>query len=409
MPLLPKIPCPAGGAGIEKKALISYSFFMVKIAFTGGGTGGHIYPGLAVAAELRKLLAQEQGSQQGRQDCRFFWIGSNTGMDRSLVEGAGLDFFGIPSGRLRRYVTLKTIPDFFKVIAGYFAARKILKKQRPCLLFSKGGFVSVPPCAAAASLGIPVFTHESDYSPGLATRINTRFVCMTGGRIFTAYEESARFLPAVPRDQILVSGNPVRAEFRSARAEKGRAFLGLGPEARILLVLGGSQGAGEINELVRAALPELTRYYTVVHQTGPAADWDLPASERYRPYPYITEAMPDVLAAAELVLGRSGAGTVWESAVLGKPMLLVPLRGAGTRGDQVENARFFEQAGAAIALLGENAGPENLAKTVNSLALDAAKRSAMTAASLKIGAVDAANFVAKTLVNALAELALENQ
>jgi UDP-N-acetylglucosamine--N-acetylmuramyl-(pentapeptide) pyrophosphoryl-undecaprenol N-acetylglucosamine transferase len=322
-------------------------------------------------------------------------------MDRSLVEGAGLEFFGVPSGRLRRYVTLKTIPDCFRVIAGFFAARRILKKERPALLFSKGGFVSVPPCAAAASLGIPVFTHESDYSPGLATRINARFVSRSGGRIFTAYADTARFLPAAVRDRVTVSGNPVRAEFRSADPARGRAFLRLDPGARILLALGGSQGAREINELVRAALPELTRHYTVVHQTGPASGWDLPASERYRPYPYIAGEMPQVLASAELVLGRSGAGTVWESAVLGKPMLLIPLRGSGTRGDQVENARFFERAGAALVLSGEAAAPENLAKTVNALAGDPEKREAMAAASFAAGASDGTGVIARDIAKAV--------
>ena len=377
---------------IEKSPPIGYAVRMVNIAFTGGGTGGHIYPGLAVAAELRKTLA-------GR-DCRLFWIGSNTGMDRSLVEGAGLEFFGVPSGRLRRYVTLKTIPDCFRVIAGFFAARNILKKEGAVLLFSKGGFVSVPPCAAAASLGIPVFTHESDYSPGLATRINARFVSRSGGRIFTAYGDTARFLPPALGERITVSGNPVRAEFRSADPVRGRAFLGLGPQARILLVLGGSQGAREINELVRAALPELTRHYTVVHQTGPASGWDLPAAERYRPYPYINAEMPHALASAELVVGRSGAGTVWESAVLGKPMLLIPLRGSGTRGDQVENARFFEQAGAARVLSGAAASPENLAKAVNALAEDPEKREAMAAASLAAGAPGGAGIIARNIAGA---------
>jgi UDP-N-acetylglucosamine--N-acetylmuramyl-(pentapeptide) pyrophosphoryl-undecaprenol N-acetylglucosamine transferase len=346
-----------------------------------------------VAAELKRLFA-------GRE-FRLFWIGSNAGMDRSLVEEASLEFFGIPSGKLRRYFSLKTFPDFFRVIAGFFAARKILKKQRAGLLFSKGGFVSVPPCAAAASLGIPVFTHESDYSPGLATRINARFAARTGGAIFTAYEDTACFLPVAVRDRVTVSGNPVRGDFRNADAARGREFLGLEPGARILLALGGSQGAREINELVRAALPQLCRYYTVVHQYGPGLEWDLPAAERYKPYPFIREEMPHVLAAAELILGRSGAGTVWECAVLGKPMLLVPLSGSGTRGDQVENARFFEQAGAARVLLGEEANPETLAQAAASLAQDEEKRAVMATAARKAAERDAATGIVRSLAETI--------
>jgi UDP-N-acetylglucosamine--N-acetylmuramyl-(pentapeptide) pyrophosphoryl-undecaprenol N-acetylglucosamine transferase len=321
-------------------------------------------------------------------------------MDRSLVEEAGLEFYGIPSGKLRRYFSFKNIPDLFRVLAGFFAARRILKKLRPALLFSKGGFVSVPPCAAAASLGIPVFTHESDYSPGLATKINIRFA----KKIFTACEDTARFLPAKYRDRIIVSGNPIRPEFHQAEgaqgeriAAAGRAFLGVKEGERILLVLGGSQGAQELNNLVRESLAELTKIYTVVHQTGPKNEWDVPPGDRYLPYPYIRDEMSQVLAAAEIVLSRSGAGTVSESAACGLPMVLVPLSGSGTRGDQVENARFFERAGAAVALLGPNVNPENLVKIIASIAGDDEKRAAMAAASARLGKADGAALIAEAI------------
>jgi UDP-N-acetylglucosamine--N-acetylmuramyl-(pentapeptide) pyrophosphoryl-undecaprenol N-acetylglucosamine transferase len=388
---------------------------MIQIAFTGGGTGGHIYPGLAVAEELKARLVS--------QDHRIFWIGSDKGMDRSIVEGAGLEFFGIPAGKLRRYFSLRTIPDAFKVVAGFFAARNILKKQRADILFSKGGFVSVPPCAAAASLGIPVYTHESDFTPGLATRLNLRFVERTGGRVFTAYTDTVNFLPAAIRDRVTVSGNPVRAAFRSAAFRsaafgnasadpaKGRTFLGLGPKERILLVLGGSQGAMEVNDLIRDALDNLRRYYTVVHQYGPEQQWDMrriepseegaPSGEGggYIPLPYIKDEMPHVLAAAELVVGRSGAGTVWESAALGKPMILIPLSGSGTRGDQVENARFFEREGAAQVLSDSNglAGSEKLSRMVSTIAEDHRLRGAMAEAAKRIGSLDGAAIIGDSI------------
>ncbi|MCL2175344.1 MAG: UDP-N-acetylglucosamine--N-acetylmuramyl-(pentapeptide) pyrophosphoryl-undecaprenol N-acetylglucosamine transferase [Treponema sp.] len=375
---------------------------MINIAFTGGGTGGHIYPGLAVAEQLKHLLLGKEA--------RIFWIGSSVGMDRSLVEEAGIEYFGVPSGKLRRYFSLRTIVDFFKVLAGFFAARKILKKQKAVLLFSKGGFVSVPPCAAAASLKIPVFTHESDFSPGLATKINARFASRnykTGkgkenssdGKIFTAYEDTKKYFPEKTRDRVTVTGNPVRGIFNNADAAKGRAFLGIGENDRVLLVLGGSQGAAEINELVRAALPSLTECYTVVHQTGPNLKWDIPPSERYKPFPYIKDEMPNVMAAAELVMGRSGAG-IWEWAFLGKPMLLIPLRGSGTRGDQVENARYFEKMGAAQVLSpnsGNNIDVQDLINAVKSFADDREKRNMYAAASLKTGNCSSAEKIAKIL------------
>ena len=371
---------------------------MISIAFTGGGTGGHIYPGLAVAEQLKDLLAG--------YNARIFWIGSSAGMDRSLVEGAGIEFYGVPSGKLRRYFSLRTVSDFFKVIASFFASRKILKKQKALLLFSKGGFVSVPPCAAAASLGIPVFTHESDFSPGLATKINVRFVLKSGGRVFTAYEKTKRFfskklLAKGLDDRVTVTGNPVRSGFLSADSAKGRAFLGISDNAPVLLVLGGSQGAKEINDLVRDALPALTEYYIVVHQTGPNLSWDIPASSKYKPFPYIKSEMPHVMAAADLIMGRSGAG-IWEWAFLGKPMLLVPLRGSGTRGDQEENARFFEEAGAAQVLqpcAGGFVDSKSLIQAVKSFALDEEKRKQFADASLKTGKCGGALQIAQILTD----------
>jgi len=368
---------------------------MLNIAFTGGGTGGHIYPGLAVYDELKKLL-----------NCRIIWIGSSSGMDRSIIGGAdkenagGIEFFGIPSGKLRRYFSFHNILDLFKIASGFFAARKIMKKQKIKLLFSKGGFVSVPPCAAAASLGIPVFTHESDFSPGLATKINARFIGVKG-KIFTAYEETINLLPVKIRDRVMKTGNPVRSIFHNADPAKGRSFLGLSDDARILLVLGGSQGAKEINDLIRAALGELTKIYIVVHQTGRNNEVSGPAGERYKPYSYFNEEMPHVMAASEVVMGRSGAG-IWEWAFLGKPMLLLPLRGSSTRGDQVENAEFFSQAGAAQVLSspytdgGINAG--EFLTAVKSLADDREKREKMAQASAGICGKNSAQLIAQAIV-----------
>ncbi|MDR1803343.1 MAG: undecaprenyldiphospho-muramoylpentapeptide beta-N-acetylglucosaminyltransferase [Treponema sp.] len=368
---------------------------MVSIALTGGGTGGHIYPGLAIASALKAAFP-----------CRLFWIGSDSGMDRKIVEDAGMEFFGIPSGKLRRYFSLRNVSDVFKIARGFFAARRVLKKERPALLFSKGGFVSVPPCAAAKTLGIPVFTHESDYSPGLATRINSRFV----ERIFIPYNESTAFYKSAGK--VSVSGNPIRTEFTGADAVKGRAFLGIGDNERVLLVLGGSSGSLEVNKLVRAALPELTKLYTVVHQTGENDEASEPpeASARYKPYAYFRDEIPHVIAAAELVLCRSGAGTIWECKSLGKPMVLIPLRGSGTRGDQVENARLFGEAGAAICFIPDEAGAGDavdasaakLSALVASLAEDPERRRAMGEA--KIGMPDAAAFIAKEIINRISEV-----
>ena len=396
----------------------------VCIAFTGGGTGGHIYPGLAIAAALKKEL-----------NCRIIWVGSKKQLDASIVEEAGISFYPIPAGKLRRNFSFYNISDFFKVTAGFFAAKKIFKREKPALLFSKGGFVSVPPCAAAASLHIPVLTHESDYSPGLATRINARFAVKGAGRIIVAYPETAQQFQQKIRAKVVVLGNPVRAEFRNADPEKGRAFLGAEKNDRILLVLGGSQGARELNELVVSALDELAKKYFVVHQVGdqkPHAKhrscfssksntacspinssvkeisyggtaWKGTenTSQHYKPYPYIKNELPDVLAAAELVLARSGAGTVWECATAGKPMILLPLAGAGTRGDQVENAGFFERAGAAIVLPPEKRTVKDLLEAVQIITDE--KREVMAAASAMAGSTDGTGSIVRLLVETISQ------
>ncbi|MDR0451877.1 MAG: undecaprenyldiphospho-muramoylpentapeptide beta-N-acetylglucosaminyltransferase [Treponema sp.] len=354
---------------------------MLTIAFAGGGTGGHIYPGLAVIANLSTFFP-----------CRIFWIGANTGMDRAIVKEAGIEFYGIPAGKLRRYFSPRNFADIFKVLAGFFAARGILRRARPALLFSKGGFVSVPPCAAAFTLGIPVFTHESDFSPGLATRINLRFA----EKIFTAFRETAGFLPPALRGRAVYAGNPIRPQFRAARAELGRAFLGIGGADPVLLVLGASLGARQINELVRGCLPRLTERFVVVHQTGPGAAWDIPAGSRYKPYPFIRAELPHVIAAAALVLCRSGAGTIWECASLGKPMILVPLAGSGTRGDQVENARYLEKKGAALVLSGD-VKAEDAASAAERLLEDDGARMKMAAAAREFAALDAGRLIAEAI------------
>ncbi|MDR0555095.1 MAG: undecaprenyldiphospho-muramoylpentapeptide beta-N-acetylglucosaminyltransferase [Treponema sp.] len=367
---------------------------MTTIAFTGGGTGGHIYPGLALTSYLKQQFPSRIG--------RIFWIGSSTGMDRAVIEAAGLEFYGVPTGKLRRYFSFKNFLDLFKIAAGFFAARSILKREKPALLFSKGGFVSVPPCAAAASLGIPVFTHESDYSPGLATRINARFA----EKIFVPYRETAAFFKKNLRNKIIVAGNPIRPEFQNADPAKGRAFLGVGEE-RLLLVLGGSLGAREVNELIRETLPELTKIYTVVHQTGAGQDGSYRSGERYRVFPYIKEELPHIIAAAEVVICRCGANTLWECASLGRPLALIPLRGAGTRGDQVENARIFEEAGCAVNLVGSGISggisAECLVKAVYALAGDDAKRAAMSAAAAGIVSVGGTARIAEEIVRSAYE------
>lgn len=329
---------------------------MSCIVCTGGGSGGHIFPGLAVAQELLDKKID------------VVWIGSKD--DRRFLELAAVEFVAIPAGKLRRYCSLQNFFDLFKIIAGFFSSLRILKKYKPALVFSKGGFVSVPPCAAARLLGIPVITHECDFSPGLATRLNALFARY----IFVSYPETIRFFKQRHKAKAVVTGNPVRRMFYNPNPQAGKKAVGYIPPKPILLVLGGSLGAQQINTLVYESIEFLTAHYFVVHQVGQK---NLSDGERIEKYlnetcprqsasyvmtPFITAEMPDVLGAASLVLSRAGANSLWEAAAAGKPMILIPLDTGSSRGDQIENARFFERQGAAQVLLNDTVSHEQLCR-----------------------------------------------
>ncbi len=329
-------------------------------AFTGGGTAGHIYPGLAVVDELKALCPE----------LSFLWIGSSQGMDKHIVEESGsVDLFkGIASGKLRRYFSFKNFIDVFKIFFGFIASFFILLKYKPLFLFSKGGFVSVPPCFAAKLLGIPVYTHECDFSPGLATKLNARFA----KKIFLSYEETRTFFPKEKQNTLLVFGNPVRPIFYKTDAKFGFDFLFKENQELyetiktkpLLLVLGGSLGARQINKLVEENLEWLCEHCIVVHQRGKNTLLTETPYKEYLPYEFIYSEMPHVLAAADIVLSRAGANSLSEALVLQKPMILIPLMGSGTRGDQVENAQNLEKNKAAQVLLAEDVHADSLKKSL---------------------------------------------
>lgn len=352
---------------------------IIKIAFAGGGTGGHIYPGLAVADELRNLC------RKNNKKIKIYWIGNSRGMDKDIVsknvdsygEKSADVFYGIPSGKLRRYLSFKNFLDLFKIFAGFVSSFFILLKIKPDVLFSKGGFVSVPPCISAKLLKIPVYTHECDFTPGLATRINSK----SAKHILLSYEETKNYLSDFAKKKSIVTGNPVRPVFYSADAEKGKKFLGIENNTKpVLLVVGGSLGARQINDLIKENIQWLCENFIVVHQTGAKNVDDAyiensseEIKNNYKPYAFIYKEMPDVIAVSDIVLSRAGANSIWECAVLHKPMVLIPLCGSGTRGDQEDNAGFFEKSDSAVVLARENANAENLKKQLTIL-LDESKR-----------------------------------
>lgn len=334
---------------------------MINIVFTGGGTGGHIYPGLAVVEELRSML-------DGKVEYKIYWIGSKKGMDKDLVEKSGLvdEFIGITCGKLRRYFSIQNFFDFFKIGIGFISSFFILKRLKPSVVFSKGGFVSVPPCYAAKFLHLPIFTHECDFTPGLATRLNTK----VAKNLFVSYSETKENLSSNIKEKTIVSGNPVRPSFFNADKNEGLNFVFGNCEKKakpILLVVGGSLGAKQINDLVFENIDFLCKNFIVIHQTGKQENLPVINNEDYHRFEFIYSQMSSVMAISDIILSRAGANFLWESMAQNKPMLLIPLGGEGSRGDQLDNAEYFEKKGCAKVLSGENANSENLIKVLSEM------------------------------------------
>jgi UDP-N-acetylglucosamine--N-acetylmuramyl-(pentapeptide) pyrophosphoryl-undecaprenol N-acetylglucosamine transferase len=345
------------------------------IVLTGGGTAGHVIPNLA----LLPLLTAA--------GWRAEYIGSEAGIEKRLVEAAGLPFHGIPSGKLRRYFDWKNFTDPLRVASGVFKAWSLLGRLRPRLVFSKGGFVAVPVVLAARLRGIPVVVHESDLTPGLANRLSIPFAAA----VCASFPETMVHLP---KGKAVLTGAPIRAElFRGDRA-KGEAFLGFaGGDAAeaakpILLVVGGSLGSRNLNKAVRAVLPELLKAYRVAHLCGKdGRDASLEGTRGYFQAEFVAGEMADVLAAADLVLSRAGSNAIFEFLALQKPHLLVPLPLAASRGDQILNADAFAAEGYSRVLAEAELGGGRLAQELALLSAQAEMhRQAMRGSAYRDGA-----------------------
>lgn len=326
---------------------------MMKIVFTGGGTAGHVTPNLALIEAFQ------------RDGVECFYIGSKSGIESTLVEQHNLNFYGIASGKLRRYFSWQNFIDPLKILFGFFQAVWILLWRRPDVLFSKGGFVAVPVVIAAGILRIPVVIHESDLTPGLANRLSAPFcrvVCLN-------FEETAAHFS---KRSSRVTGTPFRRGVLEADGVRGRQWLQgfktFGDAQPILLVVGGSLGAQAVNRLVRQDLARLTERFQVVHVVGRGGvDPTLLAEDYYLQFEYLDDAYGDVVAAADVVVSRAGANALFEFLWFKKPQLLIPLPSAASRGDQLENAALFEQKGYAQVRQEQDLASGDLARAVDSV------------------------------------------
>lgn len=318
-----------------------------KIVLTGGGTAGHVTPNIALLPELKK------------QGYDVHYIGSYEGIERTLIKEQGIPYYGISSGKLRRYIDVKNLSDPFKVVKGLGQAIRLLGRIKPDVVFSKGGFVSVPVVLAAKFRHIPCVIHESDMTPGLANKICIPYA----HRVCTNFPETMKHIPA---EKAVLTGSPIRQELFKGSREKGLAFCGFDDTKPVLLIMGGSLGAVAVNDAVRGILPELLQKFHVIHLCGKGKlDDSLNDTKGYAQYEYIGPELRDLMAAADILISRAGANAICEILALRKPNILIPLSAEASRGDQILNAASFEKSGYSVVIQEKDVTNELLLKTVN--------------------------------------------
>jgi UDP-N-acetylglucosamine--N-acetylmuramyl-(pentapeptide) pyrophosphoryl-undecaprenol N-acetylglucosamine transferase len=319
---------------------------MKKIILTGGGTAGHVTPNLALLPTLQKRGYEIQ------------YIGSYNGIEKKLIEDAGIPYQGISSGKLRRYFDLKNFSDPFRVVKGYAEALHLMKKFRPDVVFSKGGFVSVPVVLAAKHYKIPTIIHESDMTPGLANKI-----CIpSAAKVCCNFPETLQYLP---EDKAVLTGSPIRKELLEGDRLTGLQFTGLSAAKPIILVIGGSLGAVAVNQAIRSILPKLLEKYQVIHICGKGHIEDsLIGRVGYVQYEYVDAPLRHLFAAADIIVSRAGANSICEILALRKPNILIPLSAAASRGDQILNARSFEKQGFSTVLEEEQTNDTTLYQAI---------------------------------------------
>lgn len=321
---------------------------MKRIVLTGGGTAGHVTPNIALLPKLKEL------------DYDIHYIGSYEGIEKKLMEDYEIPYYGIATGKFRRYFDPKNFSDPFRVIKGYSEARKILKQLKPDIVFSKGGFVSVPVVRAAASLKIPCIIHESDMTPGLANKL-----CIpVAEKICCNFPETLKDLP---EEKAVLTGSPIREELSLGNKIAALDLCGFTANKPVIMVIGGSLGAANVNKAVRDALPHLLEDFQIVHICGKEKmDNLLLTTSGYKQFEYVKSELKDIFAMADIVISRAGANAICELLALQKPNILIPLK-AGSRGDQILNAKSFESQGFSIVLDEDDLTTSMLVDTVHQL------------------------------------------
>lgn len=309
---------------------------MKKIVMTGGGTAGHVTPNVALMPTLRD------------NEYEISYIGSYDGIEKRLIEEQHVPYYGISSGKLRRYFDVKNFSDPFKVMKGYFQSIRLLKKLKPDVVFSKGGFVSVPVILAAKYCKVPAIIHESDITPGLANKL----AIPSATKVCCNFPETLKYLPA---DKAVLTGSPIRTELLSGNPQNALDICHFQSGKPIILIIGGSTGSRAINTSIRALLPELLTKFQIIHLCGKGnLDASLNKTAGYAQFEYANKELSDFFAAADLVISRAGANAICELLALRKPNILIPLSAVASRGDQILNANSFKASGYSYVLEEEN-------------------------------------------------------
>ena len=322
---------------------------MKRIILTGGGTAGHVTPNIALLPRLKELGDDIQYS------------GSYTGIEKELIEPFGIPYHGISSGKLRRYFSVQNFTDPFRVLKGFREAHKLIRQLKPDVIFSKGGFVSVPVVLAGKRCKVPVIIHESDMTPGLANKI----AIPSAAKVCCNFPET---LKSLPEGKAVLTGSPIRQELLSGNKIAAMDMCHFTSDKPVILVIGGSLGAVAVNNAVREALPELLKDFQIIHLCGKGKmDESLKDVEGYCQFEYIKNELRNLFALADIVISRAGANAICELLALHKPNLLIPLSANASRGDQILNARSFERQGFSLVLEEEQLTKETLLNAVKTL------------------------------------------
>lgn len=327
-----------------------------RIVLTGGGTAGHVTPNIALIEVL------QQGGWQ------IDYVGSADGVEKAMITAVNIPYHAVSSGKLRRYFSWKNFFDPFNIVLGIGQAYLLLRKLKPDVVFSKGGFVGFPVVVGAWLNRIPVVAHESDMSPGLANRLSFPFVskiCVT----FAAAKKHFK-----RQENVEVTGTPIRQELFNGNKANGLALCGFNDEKPCLLVVGGSQGANVMNVCVRQVLDKLCKHFQVIHLCGKGkVERSLAGKTGYYQFEYVNQELADLFAASEMVISRAGANALYEILALDKPHVLIPLSKKASRGDQIQNAHYFQQQGISVVVSEESLTPETLLSAINEVSTNRSK------------------------------------